>query len=203
MAVIAFVFPLLLWAGGAMQGIPLQDSMSAYYHAVFGDKSMRNWFVGLLFALGILLHLYKGFSKQENIVLNLAGFFAVGVALIPMEWDCGDDCKRFTLHGTSAILLFLCIAYVCIFRASDTLRLLKNKALAARYRMTYRLLGAGMILSPLIALLMTVMFRQFKSYTFFVEAAGIWTFAAYWLVKSRELSYTNAERLVLRGKIRI
>jgi hypothetical protein len=30
MAVIAIVFPLLLWFGGAMQGIPLQDSMSAW-----------------------------------------------------------------------------------------------------------------------------------------------------------------------------
>ncbi len=50
---------------------------------------------------------------------------------------------------------------------------------------------------------MTLIFKQFKSYTLFVEAAGIWIFATYWLVKSRELSYTNAERLVLRGKIRI
>ena len=203
MAVIAIVFPLLLWAGGAMQGVVLQDSMSAYYHAVFADKSMRNWFVGLLFALGILLHLYKGFSKQENIALNLAGFFAVGVALIPMEWGCGDVCKKITLHGICAISLFLCIAYVCIFRASDTLRLLKNKVLQARYRRIYTLIGVGMVLSPLIAVLMTVIFRQFESYTFFAEAAGIWIFASYWLVKSYELSSTNAERRVLRGKIRI
>jgi hypothetical protein len=174
--------------------------MSAYYHV---DLSMRNWFVGLLFALGILLHLYKGFSKQENIALNLAGFFAVGVALIPMEWDCGDVCKKITLHGTCAILLFLCIAYVCIFRASDTLRLLNNKVLQARYRRIYTLIGVGMVLSPLIAVLMTVIFRQFKSYTFFAEAAGIWIFASYWLVKSYELSFTHAERRVLRGKIRI
>jgi hypothetical protein len=203
MAVVAIAFPIWLWAGGAMQGIPLQDSMSAYYHAVFGDKSMRNWFVGLLFALGILLHLYKGFSKQENIVLNFAGFFAVGVAIIPMEWNCGDVCRKLTWHGTLAISLFLCIAYVCIFRASDTLRLLKNKVLQARYRKLYLLIGGGMVLSPLIALLMTVVFKQFKSYTFFVEAAGIWIFATYWLVKSRELSHTHAERLVLRGKVRI
>lgn len=120
-----------------------------------------------------------------------------------MMWNCGDECKKLSVHGTCAISLFLCIAYVCVFRASDTLRLLKNMVLAGRYRITYRLLGIGMVLSPLIALLMTVVFRQFKSYTFFVEAAGIWIFATYWLVKSRELKSTNAERLVLRGKIRI
>lgn len=203
MAAIAIAFPLLLWFGGAMQGIPLQDSMSAYYHAVFADKSMRNWFVGLLFALGILLHLYKGFSKQENIALNFAGVFAIGVAMIPMEWNCGEACQKISLHGISAISLFLCIAYVCIFRASDTLRLLKNKLLEARYRRIYTLIGVGMILSPLIAVLMTAIFRQFKSYTFFAEAAGIWIFASYWLVKSYELSSTNAERRVLRGKIKI
>jgi hypothetical protein len=32
-AVIAFVFPLLLWAGGKVTGFTLRDSMSAYYWA--------------------------------------------------------------------------------------------------------------------------------------------------------------------------
>ena len=32
-AVIAFVFPLLLWGGGKLAGFTLRDSMSAYYWA--------------------------------------------------------------------------------------------------------------------------------------------------------------------------
>lgn len=43
-AVIAFVFPLLLWIGGIfVAGLALEGSMSAYYHA--GNGAMRNWFV--------------------------------------------------------------------------------------------------------------------------------------------------------------
>src|SRR5687768_1056650 len=71
MACTAIVFPLLLWWVGAWADIDLQGSMSAYYHT-----SMRNWFVGLLFAVGGMLYLYKGFSMRENVALNLAGLFA-------------------------------------------------------------------------------------------------------------------------------
>ncbi len=200
-AIITILFPLLLWAGGAIQGIPLQDSMSAYYHAIFNENSMRNWFVGILFAVGVFLYLYKGFSYQENYALNFAGVFVIGVAIFPMEWNCGEECKKISMHGTCAVLFFLCIAYVCIRCASDTLYLLNDTVLEQRYRLRYKLIGIGMILSPLFALLLTLVFQQFKSYTFFVEAAGIWIFAIYWLLKSQELTSTNAERLILQNKI--
>src|SRR5215204_4733048 len=67
MLVIALAFPLVLWiVGGWLYGLQLQDSMSAYYWAPIekgeegGDAPMRVWFVGLLFALGSCLFLYKG-----------------------------------------------------------------------------------------------------------------------------------------------
>ena len=67
LAVIAFAFPILLWLGGRVIGLPLQDSMSAYYHAFAADgQSMRNWFVGILFAVGVILYLYQGYSYREN-----------------------------------------------------------------------------------------------------------------------------------------
>jgi hypothetical protein len=34
-----------------------------------------------------------------------------------------------------------------------------------------------------------------------VEAAGVWVFAGYWLVKSRELRNTGAAHLALQGKL--
>ena len=229
-AVIAIAFPLLLWAGGAMQGLPLQDSMSAYYHVASNDiyndidgnlaalstrleaegmavllagmqAPMRIWFVGILFAVGMFLYLYKGYSHQENAALNIAGACALGIAIFPMEWTCGKGCENITLHGITAISFFLSIAYVCIRCASDTLHLLNDEVRERRYRILYMLIGVGMILSPLIALLLTLVFQQLKSFVFFVEAAGIWIFAAYWLLKSRELSSTNAEHLALHEKI--
>lgn len=199
-AVIAIIFPLLLWIVGLIKGIPLQDSMSAYYHAVSGSHSMRDWFVGILFTMGVILYLYRGFSLWEHHILNIAGVLALCVAIFPMSWNCGDDCPKFTIHGTCAILFFLCITIVCVKCSSDTLHLLHNEALEKRYKYYYRILATGMILSPLIALLFTVILRELKSYTFFVEAIGVWIFAAYWLLKSHEFSKTKAERVYLLKK---
>ena len=181
-AAISIAFPLLLWAGGAIQGLPLQESMSAYYHATIGDKSMRTWFVGILFAVGVILYLYKGYSDRENIALNFAGAFAIGIAVFPMEWNCGAECKTITIHGVCAVLFFLLIAYVCIWCASDTLHLIKDEARERRFLNIYRLIGAGLILSPLTALVLTQISQQTGAFTFFAEAAGIWAFASYWLL---------------------
>jgi hypothetical protein len=57
----AIALPLTLWLVGLARGIPLQGSMSAYYHT-----DMRDVFVGVLFAAGAGLFLYRGFSKIED-----------------------------------------------------------------------------------------------------------------------------------------
>ena len=48
-ALVALIFPLVLWFGGLAQGIELQDSMSSYYHATQAlstqdGGTMRDWF---------------------------------------------------------------------------------------------------------------------------------------------------------------
>jgi hypothetical protein len=60
MAAIAILFLFILWIGGHIYaGLPLQDLMSAYYHANIDGRSVRDWFVGILFAIGAFLYLYK------------------------------------------------------------------------------------------------------------------------------------------------
>ncbi len=81
-ALIAFAFPLILWIGGHIHAsLPLQGSMSAYYHAGDalhpGQGVMRNEFVGILFAVGTILFLYQGISRLEDYALNLAGVLAL------------------------------------------------------------------------------------------------------------------------------
>ena len=201
-ALIAFVFPVLLWGYGTMKGIEFQNSMSAYYHATASNGySMRDWFVGILFAIGVFLYLYKGYSKEENYALNIAGVFAIGVAIFPMDWNGVACCREIPMHGISAGFFILSIAYVCIRLASDTLYLMRDEVLERRYRILYWLIGFGMILSPAIGLVLALIFDEYKSFAFFAEAAVIWIFAAYWLLKSLELSSTNAERLALDSKI--
>ena len=81
----AVAFPVLLWFGGRLvHELPLQDSMSAYY-----ATDMRDWFVGILFAVAACLYLYQGLSDKENYLLNAAGVFAVGIAVNPFNWRPG------------------------------------------------------------------------------------------------------------------
>jgi hypothetical protein len=91
--VIGILFPFLLWGGGKIAGFHLANSMSAYDHAnrdcsdpnrpernarcsvsplPTGMGPMRNWFVGILFAVGVCLYLIKGFSKWEDGLLTIA-----------------------------------------------------------------------------------------------------------------------------------
>lgn len=198
-AVIALALPLLLWLGGLLWlGLPLKDSMSAYYHS-----GMRDAFVGVLYATGAFLYLYKGFSDRENYALNVAGVLAVCIAMFPTGLP-GAETRGLTLHGASAVLFFVAIAYVCIFRASDTLPLMRDRDRAARYSRSYRWLGIAMVASPATAYLLTLFASDgsgTQSYVFFVELVGVWTFAAYWWLKSLEMKQTDAERLAMKGAV--
>ena len=203
MAIIGIVFPVLLYVGGRFYGLPLQDSMSAYYHALIDGKSMRDFFVGILFALGVFLYLYKGYTNRENIALNFAGAFAIGIAIFPMEWNCGSNCSNISVHGVCAVSFFLAIAYVSIWRSSDTLPLIKDEKTRARYRNTYRAMGFAMLASPLTALVLTLFFQNAKSYNYFVELAGVWAFSGYWFLKSRELKESSADRRAVESQLDI
>ncbi|HSE18796.1 MAG TPA: hypothetical protein VLB46_17190 [Pyrinomonadaceae bacterium] len=231
LVVIALVFPWLLWIGAfyvSRQRVELQSSISAYYHAnemtrkelaerasaasegrtrenVLIDSGrgvMRNWFVGVLFAISALLAVYKGFRPAEDLALNLAAVFATLVAIFPNRWV--DDPKPpFPFHGTFAILFFLCIAYVCIVCAPATLSLVKDAGRRAHYRRFYKTIGWTMVASPVLASVLTQVFNLKASYIFFAEAFGVYAFAAYWLVKTIEIRETNADRKAANGELQL
>src|SRR2546421_3908142 len=189
--------PLVLLIGSWILKMPIQDSMSQYYHADKdfkiteeqrtiltegaklrdrikktgrspdvaeqqmlakaaeldtkllahpGAGDLRDWFVGGLFIVGILLIVYKGFLPNEDRALNLAGVFAMGVALFHMPWgerhQPWDNHRSWiddfleplfhklpweqhvpSAHYVCALLLFFCLGYVCFFCGSATLEL--------------------------------------------------------------------------------
>jgi len=83
---LAISFPFLLivlgWIYGVVDLWEVGNSWSAYYHH---SAVTRDVFVGILWAIGIFFILYKGYNKQENIGLYIAGFFAICVAMLPMN----------------------------------------------------------------------------------------------------------------------
>jgi hypothetical protein len=200
--VLSVALPLVLYFGGLwFGGIPyLGSSMSAYYGENGG--TLRNWLVGILWAVGSFLYLYKGFSLLENVLLNLAGGFAVGIAMVPCNCWRGAVGGSNKLHVFVAVSFFLAMAAVCLFCAGETISLLPTKAQQDAFKRRYRIIGVVLVLSPLAAIAASYVLEQHPSYKFFIEAFGVWTFAYYWWTKSREFRITSAEKRAVCGELK-
>lgn len=113
-----------------------------------------------------------------------------------------DSSIRPILHGTAAVLFFLCLAYVSIWRSRDTLRLLAEEK-RERYNRLYMLTGALMIVSPIAAIFASqVLTGSHRIFILSIEALGVWAFSAYWLVKTREMGETNLDAKVATGRVK-
>ncbi|HOM12412.1 MAG TPA: hypothetical protein PLB41_03750 [Rubrivivax sp.] len=213
---IAVALPLVLWLGGkALLDIAPQPSISAYYHT-----DLRDVMVGALCAVGLALLIYKGFSRAEDWLLNIAGVLVVGVALFPTDParllqcfpPCAAQCVAFSpkldrtadvlirsgLHGCFAVGFFAAIGSVCIFCAQRTLHLIARPAVRKFYRSAYKLLGVAMWALPLTTAAWLRLSPDAGSdcadrTVFWVEAAGIWVFAAYWWLKTYEARQYGAD----------
>lgn len=213
-AVIGFAFPLVLWIGGHVAGFGLRDSMSAYYHAnpqslvkcetpcslLMPEQlaamppagTMRNAFVGLLFAIGIILFVNKGHSKPEDILLTCAGVFAWCIAIFPMPWKC-EPRHPLSMHGASALAFFLCIAIVSVFCSEDTVKYLPQDE-QKRFRTCYHVLAGAMFGPPVLTFVINQFIQRFANYVFWIEFIGIYAFGCYWLVKTKEISLLIQKR---------
>jgi hypothetical protein len=206
MAGISIIFPLFLWWVGLIFDVKFQASISSYYHT-----PMRDIFVGSLIAIGAFLWFYQGIPKIENFALNCAGILAIVVALTPTKFlnvDGQVKCATFTtlpirgisettasyVHGTSAILFFAAIAFVCIFTSGETLKEISDPARKKFYKTLYNFLGAGMIISPLISALLLLFWNQTSNIIYFVELVAVWAFSAYWIVKTKEINESQMLR---------
>jgi hypothetical protein len=203
LAALAFAFPILLWLGAGPDDV--QASISAYYHfnagqaPEFGAGTMRNVFVGVLWAIGAFLFFYKGYSWKEDWALNVAGLGAVLIALFPMDWPPDPGARPSIVaivHQTSAVGFFLAIASVCLFLSGDTLKIMKDQHRRRKFKRVYVVLGAMMVLIPLglVALHFLMPVTADRSpVVLLVEVAAIYVFSAYWLVKSREIKILEGQ----------
>jgi hypothetical protein len=123
---IAILLPFGLAAGSILAGlfgpghhIPhplLQRSISDYYYT-----PMRDYYVGSLCAIGGFLACSRGYDLRDEIAGYLAGACALGVALCPVFNPYGSyytqlDLEFGFIHTAFAALMFLVLAYICIFQ---------------------------------------------------------------------------------------
>jgi hypothetical protein len=194
---IGAALPIALLVGGHVGSSGRQpDSISGYYHT-----GMRNLLVGCLVMIGTSLILYRGFGRLENWLLNFGGAGAIGVAFLPMGRDQGatDGPTVFVSphwHATCALIAFGGIGLTAILCGRYTTVLLPE-AVRRKYQITYQVLGAAMIVLPVIVVLAA---RRNSAWMFWTESAALWVFAAYWLVKTIECRINDADDLAVKGQ---
>ncbi len=97
----------------------IQPTISDYYYTITG-----NLFVAILCADAMFLIAYKGYDKTDNRATNLAGVFAVIIALLPTNPELVDVCLIFkfpmnnlrnAVHLISAAAFFITLAFISFF----------------------------------------------------------------------------------------
>jgi hypothetical protein len=184
---IAVLLPILLVIAGGYQA---HDSISSFYHQQTGPA--RDIMVGCLCAVGVFLFLFHGLSTLENWLLNAAGAAAIAIALVPSPGDTGYGSTW--VHRGAAILFFLLLAIVAVFLSKGRIKGIVDERKKRWFAAAYTVAGAAMAAMPVIvAALQFVPGGLFKSHwVFWTECAGIWSFSAYWFLKTFEY------RLLLR-----
>ncbi|MDU8927878.1 hypothetical protein RXV86_10835 [Alisedimentitalea sp. MJ-SS2] len=196
LGILGLVFPFLLIFGGLLQDAKIQPTISDYYHT-----TLRDIFVGALFAIGIFLVSYKGHSREngerisDNMAATLAGVGAFGLAIFPnqlvpgtlniFEHFLGQWAK--IGHFLSAILFLGAMAYFSLIKFART-----NNSNRRRiyYICGWVILGGGLgatLFSILRALpsLGHANWIETSGIIFWFEAIGIWAFGLSWLVKGK------------------
>lgn len=220
LALFALCLPFVLWLyGDYIHGLDLRASMSGYFWAAAKDSQcatfpMRTIFVGFLFAIAICLYAYKGLTPLENTLLNLAAICAFLVALVPERLTLADaeldpqvkllfnTCpaviawasdSHLPIHFMAAIVLFVLLAAVSWFCASKSLEYLPVGRDPAWFSRAYKAIAIAMLLFPVSGLAVAYLLGATSDKIFFIEAAGVITFAIYWIVKTVELGFSRLE----------
>ena len=191
---VGLALPVLLGPVGWLAvGVPLQDSMSSYYHT-----PMRDVFVGGLCAIGIFLFCYRGYDRVEDWTANFGAASALGLAFCPMDAASDPLHQRSVvgyLHSASGGVFFLTLAFYSLYhfpRADDD----RGEAAPheAHRRLVYRASGIVILLSMLamgayLFLLSPDLKRRCNRYHFLFwgEWVAVWAFAAAWLTKGRAI----------------
>ncbi|WP_296151144.1 hypothetical protein [uncultured Flavobacterium sp.] len=175
----------------------IQPSISHYYYT-----NLREIFTGTLCAVGLFLIRYKGHGnksiwKNDNLLTNIAGIMAIGVALVPTNPD-DASAKIYTfipysdawlgmLHYAFAGSLFLIFSLLAInvFTIGQENDTAVPESILNENNI-YRFCGYS-ILVFVIMVPISAKFELFPYSTLVFEALSLLAFGIAWLIKGRAL----------------
>lgn len=178
--VIGIALPFVLMALGGDH----RSSISSYYYS-----SMRDLFVGSMIAVGVFLLSYR-FGQLDDMLGNIAGVAAIGVALFPTTPD-GPTTEwqetKGTVHLVCAGVFFLALAIFSLFLFTKENGHPSKKTKA---RKTIYVTCGVVILGCLAGAVLTGTYLSLELKEqlrplFWFETVGIVAFGVSWFVKGK------------------
>jgi hypothetical protein len=176
--------------------VTIEASISAYYYTYMG-----NIFVGLLCAIGIFHLATEGYDLSDRIAGRLVCLFAFGVAWFPTTPELKSPLTPThaqniigDIHYIFAALLFLTLAFFCIFQFTQTAELsTRTRRKKERNNVYYVcggiILGCIAVIGSVKALEHLDALRGFRiwlnswNWNFWLESFALFAFGAAFLVK--------------------
>jgi hypothetical protein len=187
--IIGMTLPLVLVFGRMILESPgILDSISAYYYSV-----MRDIFVGSLCAIAVFLFSYR-YEIQDDIAGNLAGAFAIGVAIFPTAPNVGATAQQVMIgwfHLLFAAGFFSTLAFfaIVLFRKTDP----NKKPTRQKQQRNIVYLCCGIAIVVFLVLIIAVHLLPSNPWLqplhpiFWFETLAIMAFGIAWFVKGETI----------------
>jgi hypothetical protein len=184
---IGVALPLVLAIGAAVLfGVDLLSSVSAYYYT-----GMRGVLVGSLCAIGVFLLSYR-FGKADDLLGDVAGIAAIGLALFPTAPEGGGTgWVRVVgvVHLVFAAVFFVALAIFSLFLFTRTdghvtpRKLVRNVV----YRVSGCVIVACLVLAVFTDLAVSDAVKAEYRPLFWLETVAVLACGVSWLVKGEAL----------------
>ncbi len=188
---ISLPFVLMIGVFLIFKGDVIHESISHYYYT-----GMGNVFVGAICAVALFMFYYTGYDEKDNWIGNMAGFFAVGVALFPTT-DSGPNDWVGIVHFTCAIGFFLSLISFCFFQFTKTKKDIEPTQQKLARNKIYIACGIIMLACMIsIAIYLNVVEENESqtSFVFWAETIALVAFGVSWLTKG-ETFYPDKEKV--------
>jgi hypothetical protein len=204
--ILGVLLPFICILGGFLfAGLPVQESISAYYHT-----NMRDFFVGLISGVSLFLITYQGHEIIDNIVTSLSGLAGLGIAVFPCLYSTTstrplgifqlEPATSNTVHliCASAFFILLALNSLFLFTLTKSKKIPKTKNKRTR-NFIYRVCGLSMLIS-LISLFFILFLADQEQVTqnsiiLIFETIMLFAFGISWLVKGETLFKDRQKKL--------
>ncbi len=193
--VLGIALPFVVWVGAlVLFGQGTQRTISDYYYT-----GMRDWLVGMLWAIGFFLLSYRGTKPIHDLAGDLACVFAVCASFLPTAQE-GETSKSALLighiHEAFAFLFFLTLIIFSLVLFTNTEEPLPS---AKRHRnWVYKACGYVMSICLVLSAVLTflsdrgTLVPEGLNPVFWLETIAIEAFGISWFIKGYDIELKSS-----------